>query len=560
MKLKVREQTVYTDFLVIGGGIAGLQAAFTAAQRGIDVVVIEKADTRRSGNGANGNDHFACYIPECHGDDFELVLRQVNMTMDGGPWQDPTMLRLWLSRSYEVVQQWESIGIEMRPTGKWVFEGHAMPGNQRYHLKFNGENQKPALTRMAVSCGARIMNKTVANELLLSEDGQRVIGAVGLDISGDTPEVVLFGAKSVLMAAGAASRLYPGITPAYMFNDAGCPANAGAGHAMAYRAGARMVNLEMAAGHAGPRYFARGGKGTWIGLTSDIHGNCITPYQDKPSRENGDIASDIWPGSYRDRMRDGSGPTYMNCTQTTDEDLDYMLHTAMLSEGIDSITDYLEQREIDLRKSMIEFGSYNIGLSSQGVDIDTNAMSSIKGLYAAGNVTGNVKGNLAGAAIIGMIAGEHAAEYTRTVEQVPVEAHPALVQRKALYSGLLERQGGAHWKEAASTLQNIMNDYCGLNIRSESLLDAGLAYLRQLKKEALQTLCAANAHELMRTLEVLDLIDIGEPLLLMAKNRRETRTSHKRADYTYTNMLLNDKFQLVEKRGDEVVLDFRPRW
>ena len=41
----------------------------------------------------------------------------------------------------------------------------------------------------------------------------------------------------------------------------------------------------MAGGHAGPRYFARGGKGTWIGLTSDIAGKCITPYQDKPSEK-----------------------------------------------------------------------------------------------------------------------------------------------------------------------------------------------------------------------------------------------------------------------------------
>ena len=48
------------------------------------------------------------------------------------------MLRLWLSRTYEVVQLWESLGINMRPTGKWNFEGHSMPGNQKYHLKFDG--------------------------------------------------------------------------------------------------------------------------------------------------------------------------------------------------------------------------------------------------------------------------------------------------------------------------------------------------------------------------------------------------------------------------------------
>ena len=471
MAIKVRKEIVKTDFLIVGGGSAGMQAAIAAGEKNIDVIIAEKADTRRSGSGANGNDHFACYIPECHGDDFDLVIRQIDMTMDGGPFQDPTMLRLWVSRSFEVVKKWEAIGINMRPTGKWNFEGHSVPGNQRYHLKYDGTNQKMALTKEAKAKGARIMNKTVINELLL--DQGRVVGAIGIDISDTEPEVVIFQAKAVLLAAGGASRLYPGITPQYMFNDCGCPANTGAGHAMALRAGVKLANLDMAAGHAGPRYFARGGKGTWIGLTSDITGTCITPYQDKPSRENGDIASDIWPGSYRERMQIGQGPTYMNCTQTTDEDLDYMLHTAMVSEGIDSITDQLAQRGVSLRDEMIEFGSYNIGIGSQGVDIDTHAMSNIPGIFAAGSV-GNVKGSLAGAVIMGMVAGESAADYVKTVDEVSVEHHPLVAEKIAFYSEILDRESGAYWKEPAATLQNIMNDYAGPNVRSESLFNAGL--------------------------------------------------------------------------------------
>ena len=40
-----------TDFLCVGGGIAGLMAAINAAEQGMDCVVLEKADTRRSGAG-----------------------------------------------------------------------------------------------------------------------------------------------------------------------------------------------------------------------------------------------------------------------------------------------------------------------------------------------------------------------------------------------------------------------------------------------------------------------------------------------------------------------------
>ena len=60
MKVEINNEIIKSDFLVIGGGIGGLQAAITAARAGISVVVAEKADTRRSGMGANGNDHFCC--------------------------------------------------------------------------------------------------------------------------------------------------------------------------------------------------------------------------------------------------------------------------------------------------------------------------------------------------------------------------------------------------------------------------------------------------------------------------------------------------------------------
>ena len=56
------------DVLVVGGGIAGLMAAIAAASQGAKVIVSEKANSRRSGSGATGNDHFGCYIPEVHGD------------------------------------------------------------------------------------------------------------------------------------------------------------------------------------------------------------------------------------------------------------------------------------------------------------------------------------------------------------------------------------------------------------------------------------------------------------------------------------------------------------
>ena len=119
------------------------------------------------------------------------------------------------------------------------------------------------------------MNKTLLTDVLVNSEG-RVIGAIGVDISEDEPEMVIFQAKAVLIAAGSATRLYPGITPAYMFNDSGCPANTGDGHAMAYRAGARLANLEMQEATRGQDILPEAAKAHGFGLTSDINGQCIT--------------------------------------------------------------------------------------------------------------------------------------------------------------------------------------------------------------------------------------------------------------------------------------------
>lgn len=64
-----------SDLLVIGGGIAGLMTAIRAAELGLKVIVADKSNVRYSGAGATGNDHFQCYIPEYHGDDFKPGLR-----------------------------------------------------------------------------------------------------------------------------------------------------------------------------------------------------------------------------------------------------------------------------------------------------------------------------------------------------------------------------------------------------------------------------------------------------------------------------------------------------
>ena len=554
MTVKKPEKIIKTDFLIIGGGIAGLEAALTAAGLGVDVTVAEKADTRRSGNGANGNDHYMCYIPEIHGEDFNLVIREIRETMEG-PWQDLDMLRYMMRRSHEIVQEWEGFGINMRPTGEYRFEGHTMPGRQRYHLKYDGRNQKAVLTGEALKRGAKIYNKVFVNDILKNKEG-RAVGAIGFSIKEDEPEVVLFQCKAVLVATAQAMRLYPHGNPAYIFNTHSCPAAAG-GAAIAYRAGAKLVNLDVPYIHAGVKGFHRSGKATWIGVISDINGNSISPFCDKPNRETGDAMMDIWPGIFGERLEKGTGPTYMNCTQCTPEDLAYQ-EKAFVSEGIDSITDYCNQRGIDLSKTMVEFGTYDYSLAQRGIEIDLHGATNIPGIYAAGICCGNVRGNVTNASVWGKTAAENVAEYIKTVDRENIENHPLIEKRVCQYREYMERENGANWLEANSTLQQIMGDYVGLKVRSKDMLQAGLKYLGDLKGYVLAEISCQDSHELMRTMEVFDLIELGEAVAVTAENRKETRGHHHRVDYTYTNPLLKDKFQTIcIDDGGKVHMEFR---
>ena len=125
-----------------------------------------------------------------------------------------------------------------------------------------------------------------------------------------------------------------------------------------------------------------------------------------------------------------------------------------------------------------------------------------------------------------------------------------------LLSAFMEREDGPDWQEANNALNQIMDDYAPAGpykVRSESLLNAGLSYLAQLREETLSTLRTSCSHTLMRAAEVLDLFDCAEAIFHAALERRETRAAHKRSDYTFTNPLLADRMLDVFRAEDGTI-------
>ena len=89
-----------------------------------------------------------------------------------------------------------------------------------------------------------------------------------------------------------------------------------------------------------------------------------------------------------------------------------------------------------------------------------------------------------------------------------------------------------------------MADYAAAGphrVRSATLLNAGLKYLADLRRNAEAEIAASDAHTLLRAIETLDLIDNGEIVMHGALERKESRGMHQRSDFTFTNPLLSDK-------------------
>jgi len=546
----MKTERVEADVLCIGGGVLGLMAAIRARELGARVIVAEKGNTIHSGAARAGNDHFWCYILEVHGPDMELFIKECMLTQLRGlvSTLSPEVVQTWLEKSFDIVKLWDEWGIPMKYKGKWECAGHSFPGHALTHLKYSGRGQKGILTNEALKRGAEIMNRIMVFELL--GDADAVTGALGIDTRED--KLIEFQAKSVILGTGCVTRMYPNVPPSLIGTNARPFTLTGDGRAMAYRSGAELVGMEMISRHCGVKNYMKSGQATWVGVYSDPQGNPVGKYVAKPDRKYGDILPEVDKQVFDRMMQSGKGPTYMDCTGISDEDLEYMTYW-LGHEGNTGVLNHLKEEGVDLRKNPIEFMTFNMKIAG-GIGINEKAETSVKGLYSGGDES---MGGISGAAVFGWIAGENAVEYAKKAQPPKIDKVKARIEEeKSFIEALQNRKQGPDWKDANIALQRVMYDYAGL-VRSETLLEAGLNHLRRLKEKARNTMRAANRWELTRCLEILNLYDLGELVFLAALERKESRGLHHRTDYPLTDPLLEGKLLVVKKVDEKPVIEWR---
>jgi succinate dehydrogenase/fumarate reductase flavoprotein subunit len=541
--VKLAKELIKTPVLVVGAGLAGSMAAIRASEL-LDpgkVLVVEKSHVRRSGNAATGVDHTWSYMPEIHrpsGYTIEQLVQDHLTAM--GELQDEDILFTIASTIADRIKDMERWGFPFKTGGEYnyVKKIHSTPT----FLHWAGRDHKVLFARELERRGVRVLNRVMVTDLV-TQNGQ-VAGAIGVGIR--EPKVFAFDTKTIVVAAGGIARLFPGPT-SWEFNRGSYPYGTGDGVAMAYRAGAEVAGLEFLYRHTGPKNFCKKGRGTWIGVVEDTRGNPIGRVRKVADRKKIDISVES-PGDMIKAYRQGNGPVLMNCAGISKEDWRYM-NWGLMNEGNTVLLHHMKERGIDPRHVKVEFGAYELEVRG-GLVIDVKAQTNVKGLFAAGDVVGNIKrGSSPGAFAMGWIAGEGAARCAEGEGGKDRRRVFAFVKdRKAQYEKMLSRKELASWKEALAACQDIMAYYAG-EWRYETLLKAGLIQIRMLKERASDALMAKDTHELMRCLEALNLMDIGEAAILATMQRKETRSTMResfvRVDYPKSDAAMN-KFLIIK--------------
>ena len=80
---------------------------------------------------------------------------------------------------------------------------------------------------------------------------------------------------------------------------------------------------------------------------------------------------------------------------------------------------------------------------------------------------------------------------------------------------------GDTWKELNMENSKAIHNYCG-GVKNDDLLIQGIDLLKSYREEIVPQLYCNNPHELMRTHEVLDILDVSEMILQACLMRKSS--------------------------------------
>lgn len=538
-----------TDILIIGGGTSGCWSAIEIGETSnAKVILAEKANVKRSGCLAAGVNAINAYINE--GESIDSYTDYVRDEFEGVVREDLVYsIAKGLNKSTDKLHLM-GLPILKDKKGKFASRG-------KRSIKINGEGIKPLIAKEALNKkNVSVIERINITDYIL-RNGQ-VIGAYGFKI--DTNEFYTIYAKAVICATGGASGVYkPNSEGSSSHKMWYSPFNTGAGYAMGIRAGAEMTSFEM-------RFIALRCKNT-IAPTGTVAQGVKTPHINSKGEEYlekyGKKTHQRLYGTVTEN-RIGNGPCFLQ-TKGINEEAENQLIKAYLNMAPAQALKWIDSNEMPSENNIEIEGTepYIVGGHSlSGYWIDTNRKTTLKGLFAAGDVSGGApKKYVTGCFVEGEIAAQSALEYIESKEIEKLDT--SIVDEK-------KREVESYFKgeclytvdSIEEAMQKTMEEYAGGKLTAYGYSEEGLEIAEKNINRLLdlsKNLKCSDMHELLFIYEVIDRLYVAKVLIAHMKERKETRLrcycenlSHKNKDDENYKKYINSIFD-----GEKVNVIFR---
>ena len=562
----MNNQIITIDVLVIGGGGAAARAAIEAADEGVNVMMVVKGKFPYSGAtaykvsemaGFNVGDGAADPTDSPQGHYEDIIFAGEGMAV-------PKLARIVADRAPDTLSRLVKWGVpyEKDSKGYLAFKSCFSRKARTHVIKGHGEPIMAALARQIQMRDIRILENTMAAQLITREN--ECCGAILVESSG---EICIVYAKAVIIATGGAGQVFANnLNPVDVTGD---------GYALGYEAGAKLINMEFMQSGIGicypkvsminaylwsgmPRLTNREGKdflsfgipeGMSVEHVMESHANHF-PFS--CSDDSYFIETLVQKELLEGRGSDHGG-IYMDMTHMTDEYVAAVQETSGLKKMWPIAREYYESIGIHVLQKPVEITCYAHAING-GLLIDEQACTTISGLFAAGETAGGPHGanRLGGnmmltCQIYGEIAGKSAANRAKSMSAYIEITKKDLDSRVKTIENRLYKK--TNYRALLSGLQNKAQRY--LLVRRD---EEGLNMVIECADHITSEIYAAPGNEVsnIHNLELLNLCTAAKLMAVAAKERRESRGAHYRADYPQKNGDIYGRPQVICKGSDGI--------
>jgi succinate dehydrogenase / fumarate reductase flavoprotein subunit len=533
------------DVVVIGGGIAGLCTALTAAEN-VKVAVISKVHVMRSHSVAAQGGIAACLGNE-EEDHWEWHMYD---TVKGSDYlADQKAVEVLAKEAPNAIYKLEHMGVpfsrneqgkieQRRFGGHTINFGEAPIKRACFASDRTGRAIMDTLYDRCLQKGVTFHNEIFIQHLLFTLNN--CCGATGYDIATSTPQV--FHARAVVLATGGSGKIYQTTSNGY--------SSTGDGFALALDALLPLEDMEFVQFHPTGVY----GLGILISEAARSEGGVLRNglgerFMERYAPILKDLAPrDIISRAIRKEISEGKGVdgkdyVYLDMREVGKE---------CLNQKLPEITSFIQTYlGIDPNEKQIPVApTCHYMMGGIPTDIEGHVLADktgtiLPGLYAAGEcacVSVHGANRLGCNSLIDLIVfgGRTGLSIlkdikTRSVQPIPVQAESIVTDK---ISSLIESKGGECIAILRENMQRLMTEQCSV-FRNGKVLKQTLLLIRQLKKRALNVGLTNKSrifnYELQEALQLNNMLRIAEIIVYSALQRKESRGAHFRNDYPERN-------------------------